>query len=80
MAGCDVLLQFAIQLEVALARDDLDFRTRLLFPQWNARIERLILHTADQLDPQRVAFVFVVGMGQAGRNDAREREHRSGEP
>src|ERR1700756_1544516 len=80
MTRCDVLLQLAIELEMALSRYDLDFLTCLFFPQRNAREERLLLDAADQLDPQRVAFVFTVGMCEARSDNTRERKYRSCEP
>ncbi len=54
----DVRLDFLVQLEVVLLGQDVDLGTGRLFPFSNARIQRFILLTANELGIDGDAFKF----------------------
>ncbi len=60
----DVRLDFLVQFEVVLLGQDVDLGTGRFFPFGNARIQRFILLTADQLGVYRHAFKFTRQIGR----------------
>ncbi|MCY1360167.1 hypothetical protein D9M69_467800 [compost metagenome] len=72
--GCNVRLDFLVQLEVVLLGQNVDLGTGRFFPFGNARIQRFILLTANELGVNCNAFKFARKFRSPRRNHTQRKQ------